>query len=332
MAEELDDEQKPKKEQPIIIKKVKGGGGHGHHGGAWKVAYADFVTAMMAFFLVMWILNMSDETKKGIANYFSQPGVFNFMSGKALPVEMKLSVTNYDYAIGASKSNYKDDGSTNKKGELLQDSAVKKVYQEAQAKSDFSKKRLEETKNQIKKDLEDIVSNQPDMGKLLNSMKIISTQEGFRIELIESEDNMFFERGSPAFTGLAREVLTKIARSIGKLRNYVEIEGHTDSSPFGTNASYTNWELSVDRANSARRFLSNEGLWDGQIISVVGFADRKPIRPESPLDKTNRRISILVKNLNPEDFIGSENSYSNLVKNIDSSNTGKEKNLKAGGK
>lgn len=330
MAEELDDEQKPKKEQPIIIKKVKGGGGHGHHGGAWKVAYADFVTAMMAFFLVMWILNMSDETKKGIANYFSQPGVFNFMSGKALPVEMKLSVTNYDYAIGASKSNYKEDGSTKDKGQMFLDSAVQKVYKEAQAKSEFSKQRLEETKKQIQKEIEEIVTNQPDMGKLLNSMKIITTQEGFRIELIESEDNMFFERGNANFTPLAREVLAKIARSIGKLRNYVEIEGHTDSSPFGANATYTNWELSVDRANSARRFLANQGLWDGQIISVVGFADRKPIRPENPLDKTNRRISILVKNLNPEDFLGSENSYSNLIKTVDSSEYNRQKNQPAG--
>lgn len=288
-------------EQPIIIKKRKKHAPHPHHGGSWKVAYADFVTAMMAFFLVMWIVGLSQQSKQSMAQYFKDPGVFSFKTGKALPVNMKMVRAKYD---GTKGENYVDNY-TEKGGEVgggsaranLPDSIKKQIMVES--KQDSS--RITKLEQNLMQQLKELAEGVPSLKDLLTSLKVEITNEGLRIEMVESKDNVFFQVGSATLTKEAVEILKKVAIEVGKMPNYVDIEGHTDSRPYGSGRGYSNWELSGDRANAARRILEFSGLWEGQIVSVSGFADRKLRSPENPFDVSNRRVSILVKFQKPRD-------------------------------
>ena len=297
------DTKKPQhKEEPIIIKKKKGHGGHGAHGGAWKVAYADFVTAMMAFFIVMWILGQSDQVKKEVVSYFKDPGAFSFISGKRTsPIDFKMQL---------AQDNKKGEGdSANKKSFVfwiandLQDTLVNKLKKQAIEDSAKAVKRVESLANDFKKFLNEKMSNKPELKEILTSIKIEMTKEGLRIELIETSESMFFEVGSAVVRPAAREILIKLADEIGKLPNFVDIEGHTDSRKYSGKTGYSNWDLSSDRANSARKILELNGLWDGQLEKVTGFADRKLREPNNPFDISNRRVSILIRQMSSKDFI-----------------------------
>ncbi len=297
-------EQKQHKEEPIIIKKKKGHDGHGAHGGAWKVAYADFVTAMMAFFIVMWILGQSEKIKESVSAYFKDPGAFNFITGKrAIPVDLKLQPMDKGEGKNDSgkKSNFVFWFDNNAK-----DSLGEKIKQKAVEDSINAAKRVENMKNNFEKFINEQESIKPELKDILSSIKIEMTKEGLRIELIESSESMFFEVGSAVLKPKAKELLIKLAQEIGKLPNQVDIEGHTDSRKYSGKAVYSNWELSSDRANSARRVLESDGLWEGQIDKVTGFADRKLRNTANPFDITNRRVSILVRQLTAKDFIQSE--------------------------
>ncbi len=288
------------KEQPIIIKKVKKGGHGGHHGGAWKVAYADFVTAMMAFFIVMWILASSEEVKKAVEAYFDDPGAFSFVTGKrTIPVDLDLK---------PEPGKGKKDGSG--KGEFtisfnkeMRDSLVNKLMEKAQEDSVMAAKRVESVGNELNKLFNELVMQKPDLQKILENIKIEITKDGLRIELMETSENVFFKVGSAQLTPQAIEIMKILGNEIGKLPNNVQIEGHTDSRKYSAGSSYTNWELSSDRANAARRALLQSGLWDGQIIAVAGYADKKLRNPENPFDMSNRRVSILIKQISANQFL-----------------------------
>ena len=230
---------------PIIIKK-KGGHG-GHHGGAWKVAYADFVTAMMALFIVLWLMNSSQKIQVAVGGYFKDP------SGTAKKVGTGLAGT----------------------GENLQ-----------LAKQDMAKLKVE-----LQKSIQSIT----DIDKLKKNIEMTVTAEGLRIELLESEKGTFFDSGSSALNTSGQEMLALLAVELGKVPNHVSVEGHTDARPFTGKRSYSNWELSADRANAARRLMQQSGLRPDQVSQVRGFADQRLRNLRDAQDPSNRRISIIVQ-------------------------------------
>ena len=232
--------------RPIIIVKKKSGHA-GHHGGAWKVAYADFVTAMMALFIVLWLLNTSKPVREAIAGYFRDPA-----------------------------------GTAGKLGTSTAGSGAQVVV----AKDDMSK---------LKEEIEKAISHMPNFDKLKDQIEIKVTPEGLRIELLESAKGTFFDLGSPKPNQNGEELLDLLAGELGKLPNKISIEGHTDSKPYSGKRNYGNWELSTDRANSARRLMQQQGLGEKQIAQVRGFADQLLRKPENPVDPSNRRISLIVQ-------------------------------------
>jgi len=258
--EKQNNEDQKHKEQPIIIKKVKKGGG-GHHGGAWKVAYADFVTAMMAFFIVMWILASSEEIKENVAAYFSDPFSYSVFTGKPIgevPVDIKIKNLKQKRKTGESDSDSEGD----KEGALFFDFKSENEhnkgnpnYQQAVKDSITAAKRVGVVQGEIEDLIKDLMSKKPEMKDILSSIKIEMTKEGLRIELIETSESLFFKVGSNQLTQEAVNVLKQIAGEIGKLPNRIVIEGHTDSRGYSTRSDYTNWNLSADRANAARKIL-----------------------------------------------------------------------------
>jgi chemotaxis protein MotB len=252
----------------IIIIKKKAKGGHGHHGGSWKVAYADFVTAMMAFFMVMWILGMDENLRKAVEGYFSNPvGFKKGYSAGASPL-----------SSGASPASIKRDAI-----EL----ATRK-YQQAQFAS---------ASTQIKQRVDSLTL----AGGLKARVEVTVTSEGLRIELIEDANgDTFFPFGSADMKPAGRIALAIIAEELQSLENPVVVEGHTDAAQYAR-SDYTNWELSADRANAARRIMIQEQLPDRRIVEVNGLADRQLKFPDDPLNPSNRRISIRLPFVVPPD-------------------------------
>jgi chemotaxis protein MotB len=242
----------------IVIKK-KGHGGH--HGGAWKVAYADFVTAMMALFIVLWIVGQSNPVKSAISMYFTNPNVFTGGTG-ILP--------------GSEGTSSKLDLST--KVEV--------------AKKDNTLIEMEKLAAEGKK-IEGIVSTNPVFEKFKDKVQISVTKDGMKIELIEDSKGLFFDIGSAKVKPETIKLLKMIAAEIGKLPNKVIIEGYTDARPYVTH-NYSNWELSADRANAARKLLDENGLKKDQVTEIRGYADRNLKQPDKPLDYINRRVNIIV--------------------------------------
>jgi chemotaxis protein MotB len=290
-------------EQPIIIKKIKKGGGHAH-GGAWKVAYADFVTAMMAFFIVMWIIAASEETKESVTAYFDDPGAFNFINGKrTVPIDLGMkpipgSILGENIGEGSGRSEI--DPPENE--DELYFKNKERLKAEAKADSIAFADRVKVAAQKIQEILEEELEQDETLQEIMENIIFNYDEKGLRIDLIENNDNLFFTSGSANLRAEVTDILKVLSVEIGKLPNYVEIEGHTDSKDFSKGAKYTNWELSSDRANSARRILSNYGLWWGQINRVTGFADTRLHNKDNPFDKTNRRISILIKNKKIQEF------------------------------
>jgi chemotaxis protein MotB len=235
------------KATPIIIVKKKAAAHDDEHGGAWKVAYADFVTAMMALFIVLWLLSASEKVQKAVGGYFQDP-------------------------TGVGRQT----GSTNSgAGETLT----------------LNKTELEK----LKEKLEEVLRQIPALQNMQNQIKMTITTEGLRIDLLETQRGFFFETGNPKPTDAGRELLSVLGNELKRLPNKVAIEGHTDSAPYGR-ADYSNWELSADRANAARRILEETGLGDGRVSQVRGFADQRLLNKDEPASPSNRRISIIVRN------------------------------------
>lgn len=239
--------------RPIVVIKKKIGHG-GHHGGAWKVAYADFVTAMMALFIVLWLLNTSKPVREAIAGYFKDPS-----------------------------------GTANKLGATIEGKGQPMV---ASPKEDMEK---------LKSELEKAIRQMPNFDKFKDQIEIKITPEGLRIEMLESATGTFFNIGSTEPNQDGKQLLRLLSGELGKLPNKVSIEGHTDSKPFSGHRDYGNWELSTDRANSARRLMQQDGLGQKQVAQVRGFADQLLRKPQAPLDPSNRRISLIVAYLDNKD-------------------------------
>lgn len=284
----------------IIIKKVKKVDG-GHHGGAWKVAYADFVTAMMAFFLLLWLLNVStQEQLSGIADYFSPTpmiskegsGAGGMLGGTTMVkdgamVSDKKEITKEEAETPAlrpgtlpPKPDKQDAGKTGRK--LTDEELMEQIKQWEDRVFDQTKKSLEQ------------VMQSADMKDLSKSIKVDMTPEGLRIQLIDQEDKPLFASGSAVLQDHTKKLLRKVANVVLKLPNELSIRGHTDSVSYGPGARYTNWELSADRANASRRFLQKNGIPSTRINNVVGKADTDHLFPDNPRDERNRRISIIL--------------------------------------
>ncbi len=233
--------------QPMVIIRRKKKHAKHHHGGSWKVAYADFVTAMMSLFIVLWLLNSSEQVKKAIGGYFQDPtgsgrqvGSDMFGSGEALGLR-------------------------------------------------------EQDLNQLKDKLTAAMKQLNDFKVMKDQVSMTVTGEGLRIELLETDKGMFFQSGRPEPSKFGEVLLTKLAQELGKIPNRILIEGHTDSKPYAGEGGYSNWELSADRANSARRLMEAQGVRPGQVGQVRGFADQNLRKPKNPGDSSNRRISLIVE-------------------------------------
>jgi chemotaxis protein MotB len=236
------------KVQPIIV--IKRNGGHGgHHGGAWKVAYADFVTAMMSLFIVLWLMNSSDKVKKAVAGYFNDP--------KGTGTMMGTTMTGTGETVTAASA---------------------------------------DNMQKLKEKLEEQIRAKADLQKLAKQIEITITPEGLRIELLEDKNGTFYQSGSARLSDSGQELLDLLAGELKTLPNSLLIEGHTDAAQYSDDTNYSNWELSADRANSARRLLQQDGVRGNQVTQVRGYADQLLRVKANPYDPSNRRISILVKN------------------------------------
>jgi chemotaxis protein MotB len=234
-----------KNESLVIVKKRRRHAAV-QHGGAWKVAYADFVTAMMSLFIVLWLTSSSDSVRRSVARYFNDPkGISRLQgtnlqgSGHAMPLDRN----------GVEK---------------------------------------------LKQQLLSAAQRMPNFDRLKNQVEITAEQDGLRIELLEQPGGTFFELGSAQPTAALKSFLQAISPELGRLGNRVSIEGHTDSVPYSDSGSYSNWELSADRANAARRLMQASGVLPGQVAEVRGFADQMPRIPDRPGDPSNRRITLIV--------------------------------------
>jgi len=252
------------KDAIVIVRKKKGHGG-GHHGGAWKVAYADFVTAMMAFFLVMWLVTQSKDVRSSVAGYFRDPGVFDYQKSKGM---LPGGTPGAEPGHAPRPVAGRDAASLQQEQQLLA------------AAADHIRQQLLKVR---------------DFATLRDQIEFSVTSEGLRIELVERSGSSFFDSGSAVLRGESQRILTVIAHELGKLSNDVVIEGHTDSRQYSSALEYGNWELSADRANAARRVMEREGLRAGQLRTVRGFADTQLHLADDPLDPRNRRVSIVVR-------------------------------------
>ncbi len=325
---------------PIIVKKKKARHAEGHHGGAWKVAYADFVTAMMAFFLLLWLLNSTtQEQRSGISNYFSNASVARTTSGaggvlggqtitldgpqrgKGAPLGLPTPMPNKDSEsvedenqqdrINAGPSDFRAenpelDGQTNNPPGPKPSGAGAETKGRGPQPSEEDLKALirkredemfKSAENAIKKTLETL----PGLRKLADHLILESTEDGLRIQIIDRAKTSMFARGSSVPYQHTRQLLEVVAQAIAKLPNKIMVAGHTDAVPYARGASYTNWELSTDRAHASRRELTRFGVPGDRFTRVVGKAATEPLLAKDPKNARNRRIAItlLRQNLLP---------------------------------
>ena len=234
------------KHDSVILIKKRRRGHEAHHGGAWKVAYADFVTALMSLFIVLWLTSTSDSVRRSVAHYFNDPRGTSTLEG--------TNLNGAGHALPLDRNGLQ----------------------------------------KLKQQLLDAAQRMPDFDKLKDQVEITTAQDGLRIELLEQPGGTFFKRGSAEPTAALRGFLKAISPELGRLGNQISIEGHTDSLPFINDSLYSNWELSTDRANAARRLMQGNGVARGQVAEVRGFADQLLRVPGHPEDPSNRRITLIV--------------------------------------
>ncbi|SFM65288.1 flagellar motor protein MotB [Variovorax sp. OV329] len=269
-------------EKKIVIKKVHGGHGGGHHGGGWKIAYADFMTAMMAFFLVMWLLSISSpKQREGIAEHFRMPLKVALSGGEK--VAMNSSVVP---GGGADLQHV--------------DGEVKLAEKDDDADAD----RLD----QMKKKLEDLIENSPSFKQFRHQILIDITTEGLRLQIVDNDKRPMFDLASARVLPHMRTILHELGPWLNELPNKITVSGHTDAVIYSNDRNYGNWELSADRANASRRELLLGGMGDTKVLRVVGLADSMHLDRADPKNPMNRRISIIVLNHRTQDRIERENS------------------------
>ncbi len=285
-----------KKLQPIIIKRIKKGG-HAAHGGAWKIAYADFVTAMMAFFLLMWLLGSTSEgDKKGIADYFASP--------------LKLALLNGGSGSGDSSHVIKGGGqditrSTGqvKRGDVEAPKSTVNVHQLKAEQMRAEVARLESIKHRLQQK----IAGNSTLAGMSSQIMMEMTRDGLRIQIVDADGRPMFASGSPVVQPTMHELLRELGSVLAEVPNRLTLEGHTDALPFakgGANApGYSNWELSADRANASRRELITGGLPEDQVLRVQGLAASNPFDRRDPAAPANRRISIIVMTREAEEAL-----------------------------
>lgn len=281
-----------KKLQPIIIKRVKKGG-HASHGGAWKIAYADFVTAMMAFFLLMWLLGSTTEgDKKGISDYFSSPLKVAMLGGSG---------------SGDSSSVVKGGGQ-----DLTRQTGQVKAGDVESTRHTINLRALKEEQRraervrlqQLKDKVDEVLKENPRLAALGGQIRLDMTAEGLRIQIVDEGNRPMFDSGSAVVKPYMRELLQELGSVLSEVPNRLTLEGHTDAQAFSGGArGYSNWELSADRANASRRELVAGGLPEARMLRVQGLAASKLLEPTAPDSPMNRRISIIVMNRDAEDAV-----------------------------
>ena len=280
-----------KKLQPIIIKRVKKGG-HAAHGGAWKIAYADFVTAMMAFFLLMWLLGSTSEgDKRGIADYFQSP--------------LKVALLNGGSGSGDSSSVIKGGGQdlTRTSGQVKRgETPSKRSTINLQALRAEQRRAEEQMLKELQEKVETELNNSARLAPFASQIKLDMTRDGLRIQIVDELNRPMFDSGSAVVKPYMRELLRAIGTVLGEVPNRLTLEGHTDAQAFARgHQAYGNWELSADRANASRRELVAGGLTDERVLRVLGLAASQPFNRDDRNDPQNRRISIIVMNRDAED-------------------------------
>lgn len=333
-------------ERPIIVKKIKKGA-HAAHGGAWKVAYADFVTAMMAFFLLLWLLNVTtDEQKKGVADYFSPASVSRSFSGAGgvmggrtiledggkissfgLPTVIigpssektdQPEQPQYDQrypdarqpppAPGTQGDRFQDpslqaqqgqgDQSQIGQGDQQQQQALGQITDLQQIDAQAARERVAQVEaenfREAEEQIRQAIASNPQLTELSKQIVFDTTPEGFRIQLVDEEQSSMFPSGSAGMTEKTRRLMQQVAQAVSKLPNKLAVSGNTDAQPFRGQGAYSNWELSADRANAARRSMIEAGVPAERFRQVTGNADQDPLIKDNPLDPRNRRIAILL--------------------------------------
>ena len=274
--------------QPIIVVRKRRRGGHGHHGGAWKVAYADFVTAMMAFFLVMWLVaTMPQEQLGGIADYFKNPSAVEGRSSSMAPGRAgpggagEAPIKMFDHARKPP-----DASPIRTPGAAPQSSSggARTAGDEA------DRRRLEA----LKRALEEAVASSQALAPFKDQLLIDITPEGLRVQIVDAHNRPMFDLGSPTLKDYTREILFELAAYFQRVDNRIAISGHTDTTPYTRRTGYSNWELSTERANAARRALVAGGLSEDKLSRVVGLSSSVPFDRTDPDSPVNRRISIVV--------------------------------------
>ena len=273
-----------KKLQPIIVKKIKKGG-HAVHGGAWKIAYADFVTAMMAFFLLMWLLGSTSEgDKKGLSDFFNTPLKVAMQGGSG---------------AGASNSILSGGGSdlTKSAGQGTRgtgDDPAKKKMDDTAAKAEIAKQDAKRISN-LRAKIDALITSNPKLNEYRSQIRMETTPDGLQIQIVDEQNRPMFDSGSALVKPYMREILREIGSALNEVENRISLAGHTDSTPYGNGErGYSNWELSADRANASRRELVAAGMPDAKMARVVGLAASNLLEVKTPLAPVNRRISITI--------------------------------------
>lgn len=283
-------------QQPIIIKKIKKGG-HGHHGGAWKVAYADFVTAMMAFFLLLWLLNaVTQEQLEGIADYFApasiakaQSGSGGILGGTTISVEGAMqnvtsrATVTQDLPPPRAGEGGARSAAQEGSGDVTEDDAARVM-----------REKEEEQFREAEEKLREAIENVPNLKQLAKSLLIDNTPEGLRIQIVDQEGLAMFPRGSAEMYLHTRKVLELVAKVVQTMPQKISLSGHTDATKYVTETGYSNFELSADRGNACRRVLLELGVPAERVARVTGMAANDPLLPSEPENPRNRRISIVL--------------------------------------
>ena len=271
----------PDAPRPIVVRRVKKVV-HGHHGGAWKVAYADFVTAMMAFFLLMWLLaSVEAGDRAEVANYFKRPLNTIFAAGGTEPGGDRIIASSQ---TGGTRSGVLLSGSDQTPTEVGPDGFTDEAVEAARLES-------------LQREFEALAETNPIFSEYEDQLRFDLTEEGLAIQIIDDLNRPMFGSGSAALAPHTRALLTEIARELDGVPNRLSISGHTDATPYsasGREAGYSNWELSADRANAARRTLVAAGVREDKLARVDGVASSQPLDPADPTSAVNRRISILL--------------------------------------
>jgi chemotaxis protein MotB len=274
---------------PLIIKRIKKSGGEGHHGGAWKVAYADFVTAMMAFFLLMWLINTTTpEQKRGIADYFAAQNISKSSSGSGGVLAGTVFGAEGSRAGGALTS------MTAQQAPSRRDDPTRTTT-DGELKSGATDAQMPNREfEQAEMSLRQAMQQMPDIAELSRNLIVNETAEGLNIQLVDQEGQAMFQPGTAVPLPRTRALLEQVARIVDRLPNRISITGHTDAVNFEGPDGTTNWELSAARANAARAVLASQGIDSDRIFEVAGKAGTDPLLPNDPYASSNRRISILL--------------------------------------